>query len=381
MIVDVLVFVALICVGLPAAMVLWNIGAYRRLAPRAPSDERPAVSVLIPARNESRCIAEAVNAALANSDVELEVIVLDDHSDDDTAAIVQGIAQRDGRVRLEAAPPMPEGWCGKQHACMTLGGLASHDLMVFIDADVQLAPDSLGRIAQHMANNERVQLLSGFPHQATGTLSEKLVIPMITFVLLGYLPLRWSRMFMMSGFAAGCGQLFIARKSSYDHIGGHGLVRTSLHDGVKLPRAYRRAGQMTDLFDASDMATCRMYRGLDELWPGLTKNAVEGLGAPGAIGFWSAMLIGCALGPFAALIGSLIAGDLSAVQLSVAAVALLYLPRIVLTARLGQSWLGAALHPLGLLMLTAIQWHGLVRHLRGVGPSWKGRQYAQAGSS
>lgn len=378
---DALTTLAVVCTGLPAAMVLWNLGAYRRLRGRRgeAGDAPPAVSLLIPARNESRCIEDSLRAALANRDVELEVIVLDDHSEDDTAAIVRRIAADDPRVRLEPAPPMPAGWCGKQHACMTLSKLASHELMIFIDADVELKPDAVGRIAAAMLARPGLDLLSGFPAQRTGTLGEKLVIPLITHVLLGYLPLRWARVFTAPGFGAGCGQLFIARKDSYDQVGGHGAVRASLHDGVKLPRAYRKAGFTTDLFDASDLAVCRMYRGMDELWPGLTKNAVEGLGSPGAIGFWTVMLIGAGPLPLVAAAWAAMVGDGPALHASLAAVAMMLLPRFVLAARLGQSWLGALLHPIGLALLVAIQWHGLIRHQRGVGPRWKGRQYAGAG--
>jgi hypothetical protein len=134
---------------------------------------------------------------------------------------------------------------------------------------------------------------------------------------------------------------------------------------------------MTDLFDASDLATCRMYRGFDELWPGLTKNAVEGLGAPGAIGFWSIMLIGGGLLPLVTAAWAAAISATAPLHASLAAVVMMYLPRLALAARLRQSWLGALLHPVGLVMLTAIQWHGLIRHLRGIGPSWKGRRYAQ----
>ena len=60
-------------------------------------------------------------------------------------------------------------------------------------------------------------------------------------------------------------------------------MRSSLHDGVTLPRAYRRAGFMTDVCDATDLAVCRMYRSAGAVWNGLAKNAREGLGAPGLI--------------------------------------------------------------------------------------------------
>ena len=104
---------------------------------------RPRISVLIPARNEEWSIGPAVESVLANVGVELEVVVLDDHSADRTAEVVREIAARDARVRLEPAPPLPEGWCGKQCACYTLSKHARYPVLTFFDADVRLAPCAL----------------------------------------------------------------------------------------------------------------------------------------------------------------------------------------------------------------------------------------------
>ena len=366
--------IAVACAALPCLVFLWNFGAYERL-PRAAAGGRPKLSLLVPARNEERSIGATVRAALANEDVDLELIVLDDSSTDRTGAIVREIADADPRVRLATAPPLPDGWCGKQHACFTLSKLASHELMVFIDADVTLSPDALGRIARYMDVRPGVHLASGFPRQVTGTLAEKLVLPLITYVLLGYLPLRWSRVYTSPGFGAGCGQLFIARREAYRRMGGHGAVRTTLHDGVKLPRAFRKAGYMTDLFDASDVAACRMYRSASEVWAGLTKNAVEGLGSPAAIGFWTVALLGSAVLPWVVLALGLAADARYEVHAAVAAIAMGMLPRFVTAVTAKESWLGAALHPVGVLMLVVIQWAGLIRHCRGLPQTWKGRAY------
>ena len=114
----ILALVCLICALIPALVFRRNLGLY---APPPPSpDNRPAISVLIPARNEESVIGAAVEAALASRGVDLEVVVLDDGSEDRTAEIVAGIAARDPRVRLETAPPLAPGWCGKQHACAAL---------------------------------------------------------------------------------------------------------------------------------------------------------------------------------------------------------------------------------------------------------------------
>jgi hypothetical protein len=336
-----------------------------------------AVSVLIPARNEEKNIRATLESVLANQQVEFEVIVLDDHSTDRTAEVVREFAGRDARVRLETAPPLPSGWCGKQHACHVLARHARHPLLVFMDADVRLASDALVRMAGFMTARGDVALASGVPRQELGTFSERLLIPLIHFVLLGYLPMfmmRWTR---LPGFSAGCGQLFIARADSYHQVGGHSQIRATLHDGVKLPRAFRRAGFKTDLFDATDIATCRMYQTNAETWRGLGKNATEGLAAPGTILPMSVLLFGgqvlpCLLLAVAPWLSS------NAIGSATVAVVLAYLPRLAAVWKFRQTFGTALLHPPGVIALLAIQWLALFRLALGRPSEWKGRRYGPA---
>jgi cellulose synthase/poly-beta-1,6-N-acetylglucosamine synthase-like glycosyltransferase len=116
---DLLALIALVFAGIPAGLFLLNLLVYRPIANRK-SQTANSVSVLIPARNEERNIRATLHAVLANHGCDFEIIVLDDHSTDRTAAIVSELAREDARVRLESAPALPAGWCGKQHACFVL---------------------------------------------------------------------------------------------------------------------------------------------------------------------------------------------------------------------------------------------------------------------
>ena len=208
-------FLALI----PCVLFLVNLRLYRPPLPPGLGDSIPSISVLIPARNEEANIGRALQSVLANRDVTLEVVVLDDHSSDRTAAVVNEFAARDGRVRLELAPPLPPGWCGKQHACAALAGHGRFPLLVFMDADVRLTSNALARMAGLMTATN-VALASGVPRQEVGTFWEKLLIPLIHFVLLGFLPIARMRRSRKPAFAAGCGQLFMARADAYRTCGG-----------------------------------------------------------------------------------------------------------------------------------------------------------------
>jgi hypothetical protein len=375
---------ALVLAAIPAILVCVNLFFYRRTAPAPSVVSAGSLSVLIPARNEERNIRATLEAVLASRNVQFEVIVLDDHSTDRTAGIVSEFAGRDSRVRLESAPPLPAGWCGKQHACNVLARLARHPLLVFIDADVRLAPDALARMGGFMNSPGRkpalqVALASGVPHQELGTVSERLLLPLIHFVLLGYLPMALMRWTKLDGFSAGCGQLFIARADAYHAAGGHAMIRTTLHDGVKLPRLFRRAGFRTDLFDATDIATCRMYQTNAETWRGLGRNATEGLGAPGTVVPMTVLLLGGQVMPFVLLIGAAFLSS-TAMAMTFTSVLLAWLPRLIGVWRFRQPPGSALLHPLGVLALLSIQWAALLRSFTGKPAEWKGRRYATAGS-
>jgi len=396
---------------LPAVLMLRNLRLYRVPADTLPPTARPTVSLLIPARNEAAGIRRTLTAALASKGVDLEVIVLDDRSEDGTGELVEQMAgtlpaDAPARLRLERAPELPTGWCGKQHACWALAGLATHDTLVFLDADVRLRPEGLRHAVAFLGQSDAA-LVSGVPWQETGTLLEKLLIPLIHFILLGFLPMSRMRRSRHPAYGAGCGQMMIAQRDAYLQAGGHRAIRETLHDGVRLPRAFRAAGLATDLFDATPLADCRMYRSAGEVWNGLAKNAVEGLAAPRTILPATLLLAGGQVMPFVLLAWAVSsglwggAGDMAsgvasnaggllapagpasssvsglhiAAWLAGIGCLLAWLPRAVAAVRFRQSALGALLHPVGVSLFLAIQWYALVRWLAGRPVGWRGRAY------
>ena len=367
-----LALIALFFSGVPCLLYIRNQRLFRKPGVH-PTVAPERISVLIPARNEEAGIADALAAVLANEGVELEVIVLDDGSNDRTAAIVNEVASKDRRVRLATAPPLPGDWCGKQHACFQLSLLAKYEVITFLDADVRLGTFALKRMVGFMQTSG-ANLVSGFPHQETRTLGEKLIVPLIHWLLLCYLPLSRMRQSLQVGLGAGCGQWFLTTAEAYRQVGGHGhaLVRASLHDGVKLPRAYRQCGLKTDLCDASDDAVCRMYRSTGQVWNGFAKNAREGLGAPGQIWVWSVLLALGHLLPFALMAFADPLSPFFSVVI-VVSVGCSLAPRIHAAIRFAQSWIGVVFHPLSIVALLAIQWYATVRAWLGRPVGWKGR--------
>jgi len=355
-----------------AVMVGVNLQCYRT-PPLRENRETPLVSILIPARDEEGYIARVVESALASRGVDLEVVVMDDHSTDRTVEIVQAIEARDPRVRVEPAPPLPEGWAGKQHACHALAESARGAVLLFVDADVVLDPDGVARAVGFLEASGS-DLVSGFPRQITGTWMERLVIPLIHFILLGYLPLPAMRRSGRESFAAGCGQLFLVRRPAYERSGGHASIRASFHDGLQLPRSFRRAEFKTDLFDATQVATCRMYHNASEVIRGLAKNAHEGMAGRLAIWVWSAiLLVSYVVPPVLVVAGWVMDSRDTWWSIAVAATVVGIATRLVLALRFRQSIFGALLHPLGVAILVLIQWYSWFLRRIGRGVEWKNR--------
>jgi hypothetical protein len=293
---------------------------------------------------------------------------------------------------------LPPGWNGKQHACWLLAVHArALPILCFVDADVRLTPDCIARMALFLDESNSA-LVSGFPRQLTRTWLEWLLLPLIHFVLLGFLPIARMRAGTDPAYAAGCGQFLMARRKQYLACRGHGAIRQTMHDGLRLPRLFREAGFRTDLADLTELATCRMYRSTAEVWSGLAKNATEGIADPKRIVPVTLVLVLGQVLPFAYfsiiayyvlrylpaiifavvhhvfIVGISTVGLIQLVAMAIGVVCA-WLPRWLAVRRFKQDWRSALLHPFGILLLLAVQWFALARKLIGGRVSWRGRSY------
>lgn len=356
-------WIVLALAAFPAAVGAINLRLVR--PPEGPAPDGAMVSILVPARDEAANIADCLDRALAQQGVRVEVVVMDDGSADGTPGIVRAIMARDDRVRLISAPPLPEGWSGKMHACARLAEAAQGTHFLFIDADVRLAPNAAADLVGH-ALRHRLGLVSGVPRQRMETFGEGVTVPMINLLLIGYLPGGGRAFTRHPGFAAGCGQMMMFERRAYEQVGGHGAVRATLHDGLKLTRLLRARGHRTEIVLGASLASCRMYRGFAESWRGFLKNAREGMATPIGLPVWTTMLAGAHLWPFFLL---------PAWQAALA-LAMVFALRLAITRRAEEpSWTVLA-HPVAVAVALAIQWTALTRFLMGRKEGWKGRSYA-----
>jgi len=231
----------------------------------------PRVSVLIPARNEEKNIATCLDHLLAQDYDSFEIIVLDDHSQDRTPAIVNDYARNHAHVILINGQTLPPGWTGKNWACHQLAQVAVGDIIIFTDADTQHGPAAISNSLGWMQKYQ-LDMLSAFPQQITKTFSEKLIVPVIDFFVYGLLPLWTTYFFKSAAFAAANGQWIVFKKTVYEEIGGHQSVKNEIVEDVELNRLARRQGFKTLTLAGTKTVFCRMYHSAGEIWHGFTKN-------------------------------------------------------------------------------------------------------------
>lgn len=264
--------VVLLVVG-SNAILLARPGRHRDGAPT------PLVSLLVPARNEETNIGACVRSLLSQTYPRLEVLVLDDRSEDGTRAILERERTRDERLVVLSGEEPPAGWTGKNWACHRLSAVAQGEVLLFADADtVFVDPGAVGGIVASLEAS-RADLMSGLPRQVLGTPGEALLVPMFYWALFSFTPLAVARLWRRAPVARAVGQLMAFRRPAYDAIGGHAAVRGSVVDDIDLARCIARAGLAWRLLDATDLVTCRMYRSGREAADGFARNVFVAFGS------------------------------------------------------------------------------------------------------
>jgi hypothetical protein len=333
--------------------------------------QQPAVSVLVPVRNEAHRIAPCLGALLAQRHVDLELLVLDDGSTDGTADVVRRVVGADAGTRLLDGVPLPAGWLGKPHACAQLAEAARGEVLVFVDADVVLAPDAIARTVT-LLREARLDLVSPYPRQVTVTAAERLVQPLLQWSWLTFLPLRLAERLRAPSLTAANGQLLACDAASYRAAGGHGAVHDEVIEDVALARAFKRAGFRATVADGTDVATCRMYESWRDLRDGYTKSLWAAFGSPLGAATALALLGWLYLLPPLAAARALARGRPRTAAVPALGYAAGVAGRVVAARRTGGRDLDALAHPLSVAAFAALTVRSW-RHRRAGRLTWKGR--------
>lgn len=257
-------------------VVLVNM-VFKVRVPRLKSIDTPLISVLIPARNEQLNIGNILHDLINQDYKNIEIIVCNDHSEDDTQKVIESFINCDQRVQVFDAQPLPEGWLGKNWACHQLSQKAKGTFFLFVDSDVRMDPDLLSTTLQYH-KNQKVGLLTIFPTQKMETLGEYLTVPLMHYILLTLLPLILVRKSQYSSLSAANGQFMFFDAAKYKQLDPHYLVRNNKVEDILIAGIFKKHHIPVACITGIESIRCRMYHNLNEGIQGFSKNMVTFFG-------------------------------------------------------------------------------------------------------
>lgn len=346
-------------------------------APELP-EQVPLVSIIVPARNEAQNIEACLRSLLSQDYPRFEVILVDDCSEDDTAAIASRVAAADHRLHVVRGEPVSEGWMGKAHALDQGYRRARGEWLLFTDADTEHAPHLLSGVMAHVLGSDAgfATVIGDQRHPTFGAYLANLAV--FTYIFMFVDPKAWSRPRSRQSLVNG--QYLLFSRKAYLSIGTHAAVRQYSSTDVSLGYLAKMQGWVPLLIDGRGALTTTMYRDFTDAFGGWSRSTVNGswtvLGP-----FWGslALLVATALlslfwiGPWVGLAAGLVTLD----RLGLAVSSLQLLAGFTLLAvarqRVAPAVLDTLLMPLSYANFIVIVVVGLTRACLRGGTMWKGR--------
>jgi hopene-associated glycosyltransferase HpnB len=346
-----------------------------------PLENWPRVAVIVPARNEAQTISRAVSS-LAEQDypVEFSIIVVDDHSEDGTAALAQQAANESGasqRVTIYAAAPLAPGWTGKLWALNEGIAAAAEKAPAFLwftDADVVHAPDTLRRLV-FRAEKESLDIASLMVLLQAKSFPERLLIPPFLYFFLMLYPPRWiaDPKARTAGAAGGC---ILLRRKALERIGGIAAIRGEVIDDCALARAVKKSGGKIWMGLTRTSVSLRSYGTFAEIRDMIARTAFAQLG------YSFVLLVVTLIGLFVTFWLAWIlffTGDDPAWIMASTAVSLMTTTFLLTVRFYGLSPVWAFTLPVAALFYGYATGLSAVRYWLGRGGQWKGRAQAPRG--
>ncbi len=322
------------------------------------------VSILVPARDEEKNILTLLQSIDKQDYKNIEVIILDDHSTDKTYDLCAAFAQKNKAFKVIRGKPLPQGWLGKNYACYQLAKQAKGKHLLFLDADEEIY-DGLINSSVYRTKIHRLALLSLFTDQVMVTFGEKLVVPLMHFMLLNLLPLRLIYLSKNPAFAAASGQFMFFNAEKYHQYQWHEKVKNQVVEDVEIMKCVKQAKLKGEGLLANGLIRCRMYNNYREAIYGFSKNFLAPFNySVITFLFYIVFLIG----------GPLLVGLTLNLQLFLMMLSLIILTRIMVSLSSGQNpFYNLLLHPLQMASLVVVAHLSVKKYLTKT-TTWKGRK-------
>ncbi len=337
----------------------------------------PLVSVLIPARNEKKNIGRCLRSLSKQDYHNLEILVLDDNSNDGTGRVVEEISKKDTRVRLIRGCSLDRGWKGKSYACHQLSREATGEYYVFTDADTLHFPNSISSSLGALIST-RLDVLSVFPKQIMVSVHERMIVIFINLAVLALMPLSMIRKTRSPRISIANGQFILFKRSVYKSIDGHRSIKNDIIEDVAISKQVKKCGYRFMVFDGRKTIYCRMYDGFIGVVRGFSKfifasmnYSVIKLGVVMSFIMLLFMLpvfflpIGLYIFDWPLLVNILILSQVS----------IILLIRIAMTFRFKSRFSDIFLHPLSMLYIAVLSVNSVYQAKYGKGIFWKDRFY------
>jgi glycosyltransferase involved in cell wall biosynthesis len=229
------------------------------------------VSILIPARNEANNIANILNDILVQEYKNIEIIVFNDQSCDNTQQIVEEFVQKDNRIKLINSTQLPKNWMGKNYACHQMSLVANGKYFLFLDADIRIFSDIISTTIYHL-QEKKLGLLSIFPKQKMQSYGEKITVPLMNYILLTLLPLVFVRKSNFTSLSAANGQFMLFSADVYKSYYLHYTMRNQRVEDIKIARFLKKKKIRIACITGNNNIICRMYQNFTEAVEGFAKN-------------------------------------------------------------------------------------------------------------
>ncbi|ABX12491.1 glycosyltransferase [Nitrosopumilus maritimus] len=341
----------------------------------------PKVSIILPARNEEEFLGKCLDSLIDQDYKDYEIIVIDDSSEDSTGKIISEYAKKNSKVIHVSAREKPEGWMGKNWACMEGYRKATGELLLFTDADTTHKKNVISLAVSHLLSFE-LDALSTIPKMLTFDFWTNITLPMIsTFLHTRFSALNVNNPSKKTGYFFG--SFFILKKSTYEQVGMHEGVKHEIIEDGALGKKVKEAGYKMKMVRGEHLVEAVWARDKSTLWNALKRLMIPLYLQSGkiAIGIFFAVLF-LLFVPFPIFATSILlpAETLSSKILCATAFAaslLIYIGAVI-EAKIGLElkFRYAIFAPLGSLVVVLGFLSGLLQAKKTSSVTWRGRSYS-----
>jgi glycosyltransferase involved in cell wall biosynthesis len=331
---------------------LFNFISNPKLTP-ATRHYNDLVSILIPAQNKEDILnlLESIKKQDYNN---FEVIILDDHSSEKTYQLCLGFSQTDKRFQIIRGKKLPESWLRKNFDSYNLASMAKGKYLMFLSVHSIIENGLINNTIHRMKINHLV-LLSLFTNQEMLSFGERIIVPLMNFILLNLLPIRLIHLSKNPAFIATSGQFMLFDAENYHEQQWHKQVKSKLVGNTEIMKLTKTAGYPAETLLANGYITSRMYKNFNEALDGSVKVLLAGFNNNIA-----GLLIYLSL----VISGPIIIAYYLNPGLLFFAISLIILSRIMISLSSGQNaFLNVVLHPLQMVSLVLISVLTIRRHI------------------